>query len=150
MIWIRRHVMRFLKGFMAPIPGEVAATWHRRLTYAYVFFAFNVFGVVLHHVKSNNPEYKRLQPGDKGGSCLCPHAFLRQELISFQHTTWRRCWDSRTRPSCVSRKTASGQNSTRFHTSTRTSRLCSRRRVSVTVNPGEALASPSTTSNNVG
>ena len=72
MIWARRHVMRFIRHYMPPIPPDVSKKWHNRLTVAYITLSFWTFVYAIYIVKQTNPELKKLQPGDSGTSVLLP------------------------------------------------------------------------------
>jgi len=44
---------------MTPMPGEMAQTWHRRLTLLYIFFAWNAGGLALYgYLKDRQDETK--------------------------------------------------------------------------------------------
>lgn len=58
--------MTVIRRYMQPIPPDIARTWHKRLTIAYLFFAFNTFVCTVYMVNQYNPKRKRLQQGDRG------------------------------------------------------------------------------------
>lgn len=43
---------------MRPIPGNVAGSWHKKLTYAYIFFAWNGLGFAYYRYQKHQEEHK--------------------------------------------------------------------------------------------
>jgi hypothetical protein len=48
---------RNLKKFMKPPSAEVAATWHRRLTYTYVLTAWTALGMTIFTIRGKDPNF---------------------------------------------------------------------------------------------